>query len=78
MRIKKYVLNVLDKDNVYRYCTLIFNNEDEYLKANELLKDLDDDYDCSAYNDYTDYILNGLNKHNINYELAEYDIFWVS
>lgn len=72
--MKKYVLNVLRKIDNCKFLTLIFNNEDEYLKAVELLKYLNDNYDYSAY---IDYILNGLNKHNIKYELAEYDVlFW--
>ncbi len=83
MEKEMYVLNVLDNDDNYVYCSLLFTNEEELMKAKIIIADFDSEWYCDkdddyrAINNYYDNLISRLSNSDLQYILLNVETIYI-
>lgn len=68
----KYILNVLDYEDGYKYYTLLFENRQECERAKRIIKSFDSKWytypEEFEGNDYLEELIKALNRNSVKYE----------
>lgn len=70
-----YILQVVDFEDAFEYVTLVYNNEEDYDKAFDLITEFDDHYyddDDNAEGNYYEDLLQLLEDNNLYSRPKEY------
>lgn len=69
----KYILNVLDYDDDYKYYTLLFENRQECERAKRIIKSFDSKWytypEEFEDSNYAEELIKTLNRNNVKYEV---------
>lgn len=81
MKKELYVLRILDSEDEFCYEILVYDNKKDYWKANEIIKQFDDDFhnrEDVEYANWYEELIEVLKKEKLlGYKVADTHIAWV-